>query len=388
MIGAGVAHWQTGRFEPYAVNPPLIRMIATLPLLLLDPLTDYSTIIPSVPNRPEVSLGAHFLRANADHIQLHFGIARFTCVALAAAGLVVAMDWSRKLYGSRGALIVGALLCFSPMWLSHGSLITPDAGASTFGLIAFFQLRRFLLNPSTAMAGCMGLSVGLALGTKFTWLLVIPPVFLVVWVANLIAGGASFQRLKKESRGVVLAVCVALLTINTLYCFDQSFLPIGEISCISDGLKSNDDDGNSSGSTPNRFTNTLVGRVPMPIPALYIQGIDFQKSCFEEEHFSRSYLMGEWKKGGWWYYYLIGLLIKSPICTLCLGLMAMLSGICSVCVRSQHSLRAFETTSLAPVIENLLLLLPCIFVMVVVSRETGFNRHLRYVLPAICRFLI
>ncbi len=32
-LPAGVSHWQFGRYELYRVNPPLVRMVAALPVL-------------------------------------------------------------------------------------------------------------------------------------------------------------------------------------------------------------------------------------------------------------------------------------------------------------------------------------------------------------------
>lgn len=37
---AGMSNWQFGRFDVYKVNPPLVRMVAALPMLLADPQTN------------------------------------------------------------------------------------------------------------------------------------------------------------------------------------------------------------------------------------------------------------------------------------------------------------------------------------------------------------
>src|SRR5579875_1359209 len=43
-LAAGVAHWETGNFSPYRVNPPLVRMLAALPVLAANPATDYRNL--------------------------------------------------------------------------------------------------------------------------------------------------------------------------------------------------------------------------------------------------------------------------------------------------------------------------------------------------------
>lgn len=32
-LAAGLSHWEFGRFDLYRVNPPLVRMVAALPLM-------------------------------------------------------------------------------------------------------------------------------------------------------------------------------------------------------------------------------------------------------------------------------------------------------------------------------------------------------------------
>src|SRR5690348_10074181 len=39
---AGISHWKFGRFDLYRVNPPLVRLVAALPMLVVDPKTDWS----------------------------------------------------------------------------------------------------------------------------------------------------------------------------------------------------------------------------------------------------------------------------------------------------------------------------------------------------------
>jgi hypothetical protein len=78
-------------------------------------------------------------------------------------------------------------------------------------------------------------------------------------------------------------------------------------------------------------------------------------------------LAGEWKQGGWWYY-LYGLAVKVPLGTWGLALW----GLALTVRRSRLS---------AGWADELTLWLPAAAVLVLVSSQTGFNRHLRYVLP-------
>jgi hypothetical protein len=82
----------------------------------------------------------------------------------------------------------------------------------------------------------------------------------------------------------------------------------------------------------------------------------------------RSYLRGEWRLGGWWYYYLYGLAIKVPVGTWLLVLLAALLTVCP----PRHS---------AGWGNEFVLLAPVLLVLTLVSSQTGFNHHSRYVLP-------
>ncbi len=46
FLPAGISHWRFGRFDLFAVNPPLVRVVATVPLLVAQPEVDWSEFSP------------------------------------------------------------------------------------------------------------------------------------------------------------------------------------------------------------------------------------------------------------------------------------------------------------------------------------------------------
>ena len=50
---AAISHWQQGRFDLYRVNPPFVRMVATLPVLALEPRTNLAAYSEDPFSRPE-----------------------------------------------------------------------------------------------------------------------------------------------------------------------------------------------------------------------------------------------------------------------------------------------------------------------------------------------
>ena len=112
----------------------------------------------------------------------------------------------------------------------------------------------------------------------------------------------------------------------------------------------------------NRFANSWLARVPVPFPRNYVMGIDLQKWDLERKMLS--YLRGEWKVGGWWYYYLYAMAIKVPLGTWLLVVLSVID-----CLRR------------SPSRDELFVLVPLFAVLILVSSQTGFSHHLRYVLP-------
>jgi hypothetical protein len=123
----------------------------------------------------------------------------------------------------------------------------------------------------------------------------------------------------------------------------------------------------------NRFEKTPFAYVPIPLPSNYVQGIDTQRLDFERG--LSSYLRGEWSEHGWWYYYLYALLIKTPLGTIGLFLLAIF------CTLFQKGYNASWR-------DEMVILLPGIVLLIFVSSQTGFSVHSRYIIPALPFFLI
>jgi hypothetical protein len=117
----------------------------------------------------------------------------------------------------------------------------------------------------------------------------------------------------------------------------------------------------------NRFRDCWWGVLPVPLPADYVSGIDLQRHDFEG-HMPPSFLAGEWRQGGWWYYCLFGLAVKVPLGAWALVLWSLV-------------LFLLRRPPGTPFLDELTLWLPAAAILALVSSQTGFNQHLRYVLP-------
>jgi hypothetical protein len=166
---------------------------------------------------------------------------------------------------------------------------------------------------------------------------------------------------------LIVLLALGLFVLNLGYAFDGSFTKLSSYEFRSTALTGND--GNQSPELGNRFLASPLGNALVPLPKNYLLGIDHIKWEYEEEY--QSFLRGEWKSGGWWYYYLYALCIKVPLGTL------FLVGLCLVATILPNK---YYVTKWG---DEICLLAPMAIILFLVSSQTGFNHHMRYVLPAL-----
>lgn len=357
-LPSGLSHLLTGDFTLYRVNPPLIRTWAALPLLIVQPKTDWH--FSETPfGRPEFSIGRRFHEINGPTTFWHFTLARWALVPISLIGAIVCYCWATDLYGPAAGILSLTMWTFCPNLLCWGASITPDAGAAAFGVLASWRYWHWLRCPSRRQVVLAGVSLGVAELTKSTWIILFA-LWPLLWLAwRLFRKRDTPNRHSRPTfRQLTAILLLGVYLLNLGYGFEDTGTRLKEFTFISGAL------GDEQGG--NRFRGTWLAEVPIPLPRNYVSGLDLQRSDFEQGKVS--YLRGERRKGGWWDYYLYGFLVKSPVGYL--GLF-MLAGalVFHRRFRSSHE-------------NELLLILPSLALILVVSSQMGFNRHLRYALPA------
>lgn len=376
---AGISHWQFGTWDLYRVNPPLVRMVAAVPVILAKAKTDWSRYDASVGARSERSIRHDFISENAERVFWLHTMARWMCIPFSLLGGYISLRWASQLYGQLAGIWALALWCFSPAILASGQMITPDAGAAALGVAAGYMLWQWLKAPSWSRALVAGTVLGLAQLSKTTWV-VLFALWPILWLAwgrprcvaegrqgeegNDATAGVAVTR-KRQACQLVVILSLGLYVLNLGYAFEGSFQRLRDYRFTSRTL-GGPEEGPRLGTRRNRFAGTWLAAVPVPLPKNYVMGIDLQKSDFERK--MMSCLAGEWRLGGWWYYYLYALAVKVPLGTWTLVLLALL-------------LPLFRWGYSACWRDELVLLAPLAVVLTLVSSQTGFNHHLRYVLP-------
>ena len=370
---AGISYWRHGSFKVYRVNPPLTRLTPAAAVLLLGPQTDWKRFYDWPAARPEFELGKDFVAANGVRSLWLYTVARCAMMPVSWLGAYVCFRWAGDLYGERSGILAVTLWCFCPNILAHAELVTPDVGATAFGVAAGYAFWRWLQAPTFLRASVAGTALGLAELTKFTWLMLFA-LWPAVWVANRLRcphARRDLRRWSLESIQILFIIIgLAIYVINFGYGFEKTCRPLRAFKFVSRSLAVTRTVDGTTLATPgtNRFADAWCGPIPVPLPANYVTGIDLQKSDLES-YSSPSYLRGTFRRGGWWYYYLYGLTIKVPLGT---WILLLLSVAASFVQRKRTDVGRSPLALVAPVAAVLAM---------ASSQTSGFSAHLRYVLP-------
>ncbi|MDR3109910.1 MAG: glycosyltransferase family 39 protein [Planctomycetaceae bacterium] len=374
-LPAGLSHLELSRFDLYRVNPPLVRMVAAVPVWLSPHHSNYASYNRDPLIRAEYGVGIDTMHANGKRFIWLITLARWACIPFILLGSWICFLWARQLYGGGAAVVAMLLWVFCPYVISQGSVITPDAHAAALGITAAFLFWKWLKKPTLMLAVVAGLFLGIAELSKFT-LLIFYPLGVVTWLLFRVhhRGTVCYPktvcyqkttRLREIAMGIVIIV-VSVLVINMGYDFEDTLKPLGDYrfqTKLLTGEKTLDDIPAVGG---NRFAGTLLANVPVPLPANFLSGIDQQRKDFETG--LSSYLCGKWQDGGWWYFHLFALLIKIPLGTW--GLVIIATCLTLADLRFRTSWR-----------DEVFLLLPVLTMLVVLSSQTGIGLHSRYSMP-------
>jgi hypothetical protein len=303
FLASGLSHWEFGRFDLYRVNPPMVRMIAALPVLCVDHRTDNS-LYSSVPgSRAEFGLGQDFVAANGPRTHLLVSYARLACIPFALGGAYIAYCWATEMYGVSGGLLTLALWIFEPTLLAHSALITTDGACASFCILAAYTFWRWTRQPTGTTALLAGITLGLAQLAKMS-LAILFPLWLIVIAMMLAMRRISLSR--PIVGQVTLIELTAILVMNAGYAFDGTGRPLGQFQFVNRTLSG------SIGIPGNVLKGTWFGHLPVPLPAEYVLGLDTQLR--DHENYPKPlYMNGTFRDHGSPLYYLYAILVKSPL---------------------------------------------------------------------------
>jgi len=271
-LASGYSYWQTRDFRMNPEHPPLAKLIAALPLLLIQPKLNTSSAVWN--KASEYEFAFDFIYTNHTDRLLFWG--RVMMVALAALGAAITFMWARDLFGPVAGLLALGLYSFSPNLLAHGMLITTDVPVTVFSLLTLYLFWKQQDNPNWPNSIATGLALGAAMASKYSGGL-LPMLITALAILRVIRHSDRKLALRREIWNLAIMAVTSLFVIEASYLFAVSPLTY--------------------------FANA--------------QTVNTNHSPTYEY-----YLLGQLKRGGWWYYFFVAFLFKATLTTLILTLLA------------------------------------------------------------------
>lgn len=329
---AGYMQWKHGDFGLNAEHPPLVKFLATAPLLGMH-LQE-----PPLLDRPyrlqEVQGGREFVFQNdANAILFRVRMAASVLTLLLAVLVFLA---AREMFGTGAGFIALGLISFDPTLLGHSALVTTDAGQACFMFWAIYAFYRYMKAPTVWRLILAGLIVGLALASKHSAVLLFPMLLLLA-VAEF-AGRRKFSSAgrrkfsspeppissaKYATRLAVAFLVICLISVTVLWSW-YGF----RYAAREGGLPLNPTMTAQLHRVPSAFEGRVLGefnRLHL-LPESYLYG--FAHVLFESKAF-HSFLLGKIYPHPVWFYFPVAMLIKSTLTFLILlgiGAWAMITG--------------------------------------------------------------
>lgn len=328
-IYAGYSYWTRSDFGMNPEHPPLVKLIAALPLLPLQ------LKVPPVPDaffRIAPYFGGYELLFANDAGKL-LGRARTAAGVFAFLLAALVFACGTEMFGIEAGLLSLAILVFEPNILGNGPLVATDIGVTCCLFAAIYAFYRYVKRPSAARLVLSGVAAGLALSTKHSGLLVFPMLILLAAVevfadhktkvqARGADGGASNRSPMPLMRMAGALAAIALMAWLILWsCYGFRF------RARPSGLSLNPPTAEYLRNVHEPFERSAIAGLARwhVLPEAYLFGL--ADIMIQTQQGRSAFLFGKLYPRGRWFYFPAALLIKCTIGFLCLLLLVPFTGI-------------------------------------------------------------
>jgi Dolichyl-phosphate-mannose-protein mannosyltransferase len=214
---AGYSYWLHSDFGINPEHPPLVKLVATLPLLIERP--KYPDPL-QVFFRAQSAFGGMMMmgQPGGDAVLAH---ARAAVSLFAFALGLLVLCAAREMFGDRAALLALLLFVFDPLILAHGPLLGTDIGATCCIFAAIYAFYRYVKKPTYLRLGVCCVATGLAFAAKHSAILVFPMLFLLAGLELLMGlrstEESSPKELSKDESGTARGVKLRVLRMAGAY---------------------------------------------------------------------------------------------------------------------------------------------------------------------------
>jgi len=352
-LTAGYVALAEGDYRLDPSHPPFIRMWAALPLLAMSVNIDRAAL--SRASTPEWAGDAYefarqFVYVHNDADRLLFASRTMIVIWGLVLGVLV-FAWTYEWLGFNAALLALTFYTLEPNLGAHASLTTTDFGVTCFIFGAAYFLWRTCRHVTLVNVSALSIFVALAVVTKFSGLILLPVVVL------LLAFAAVRHRvpLKEAAAIAVIIAATTLFAIWGVYGFRYT--------------------ASRTLERPLHYQDTPIAQQNAPTLARVIGWLDdrrvfpnaFAQGLLHSQATTRqlpAFLAGGYSSDGWWYYFPVAFLIKTPA-----ALLVLITIGCVVCVRRRRDWFDQVFVGVPPAL------------YLAVAMTSGINIGLRHILP-------
>lgn len=308
LIPSAYYHWVDADVGLIEQHPPLIKLLAGLPLLFLQP-NEWKpeTRDPAArPDQNEWGYVMHFWQDNRPQFETICFWSRLPMIALTIALGALVFVFARELGGGRVALLATTLFALEPTILAHGRIVQTDIPAAFGLLLTVYAAWKYLREPSWKTACFLGSAAALALLAKYSMLVLAPAIGAMFAVLFCWPGA----RRAAVTRDAVIAAVAFVLVVNAAYFFHNRALTPGDIRWM----------GMAFPESFGLFT-AAVRIARWVLPTDLIMGIYWQIHHARIGHSAG--LLGMYSEHGWWYYFPVAFSLKATIPFLILSVISI-----------------------------------------------------------------
>ncbi len=214
LIAGGARGLRTGSFDLAPDHPPLMQYLYGLPAYLLHP--HYPAEQPGQwGSRTRYNYArSFFFRQGNDPEALAF-VARLVAAALAAGLVLLTWAFTRRAHGPAAAFVAGLLVAFLPDVLAHGGVAYNDVPMALTFLATLWATDVAARRPTLPRGALAGVLAALAVGVKYSAVLIAPAALLLIGAEALARRGDREwrRRLGKAVAAALVAMYLGLVAI-------------------------------------------------------------------------------------------------------------------------------------------------------------------------------
>ena len=317
-LPSGYSYWKTSQITLNPQHPPLVKLLASLPLLFMDLKFDRQDPNLSGPLKNEWTFGRNFLFSNDVGRLLLWG--RLSVMLMSVLLGFYIFRWASEMFSQKAGLLALFIYAFTPNIIAHAQFVTTDLALASFSFISLYYLWKSFRTKFRKYLIYSGLFMGLALSSKFSAVFMLMPATFLLIIHSWRGPSRSNFSIRQCVYALFVWAAPVFIVIYSVYFFPSDL-------------------------------------------DFYLKGLKTVYADWKPNY--SFYLNGQFSPNGWWYYFLYAFLIKTPV-------PALIAFIFSVLLYKKLHLDKWD---------KMFVFLPMLFFTFITSIK-AHDAGIRYLIPA------